>query len=435
MTDEAAEQTLREALVSRRSGIITDLSAPPRGPEEPCPPYIYNATLAHFTLDAAPLSMRINGGKGRTDAEARLSAMGEAMERYSALTWTHQTLRTGLMSENAISPTDCVLYAEEQYAAGRPYTKWSPDVPISWVSGVDLATGAPTELPASLVFLMGAPPSRNDNLAPVSSNGLSAGSDLDQAILGGLYEVIERDALMITWLNKLPAIEIDTPNGGCFATRIIRHYALHGVQVRLLKLPTDQAATVIMAIADAGPHSGVRRVVGLGCDLDPLVAIDKAAFELCQLRPGVASRAQARADLSQLRSYAAVKTLDDHALFHTLPENAAEMDFLFSAGTSCSVQDMARPPEQTVAQKIDRIVADLTAAGSRVAYVDITAPDLASLAIKVVRVVATDFQPIHFGYGEGRFVSERLCSAPVKWGLRETALRLKDLNPCPHPLA
>ena len=88
-----------------------------------------------------------------------------------------------------------------------------------------------------------------------------------------------------------------------------------------------------------------------------------------------------------------------------------------------------------VAQALALIVAGLRAARARVAFCDITTPDIAALGPRVVRCVATGFQPIHFGHGEGRFGGGRLFDAPVRWGLRSAPLTEDRLNPCPHPLA
>jgi ribosomal protein S12 methylthiotransferase accessory factor len=89
------------------------------------------------------------------------------------------------------------------------------------------------------------------------------------------------------------------------------------------------------------------------------------------------------------------------------------------------------PPEAV----LSALVEGACAAGARVAYVDLTAPEIAPLGPRVVRCFVTGFQPIHFGHGEGRLGGRRLYEAPVRWGLHRHALAEPDLNPCPHPLA
>ncbi|RJL16507.1 YcaO-like family protein [Paracoccus siganidrum] len=436
MSAQAEAARLTAALVSRRCGLLRELAPQGRGPEEPCPPHLWTATLAHYDFRPAPLSERLNAGKGRSEAEAQLSALGEAIERYSAYHWDPARIRVGPAAPGAITPADCVLHSDAQYAGGLPYPRWTPQTATSWITGVELPSGRPVELPAALVYLVSPTPAPADHVTAITSNGLAAGADLERAILGGLYELIERDALMITWLNRLPATLIQPPETGCMAAAIIRHYRRFGVQVRLLSLATDQAPLVVMAVADNPEPGHGARVIGMGCDLDPAGAIDKAVFELCQSRPSLASRLAKDDPAGRLKTHADVRELDDHPLFHALPRNLAEFDFLFAGERQARLEDLPRPdPAATPADALARVVAAATASGARVAYAEITAPDIAPLGPRVVRCFATGLQPIHFGAGEGRFGGRRLFDAPVRWGLRDAPLAEAELNPCPHPLA
>ena len=434
MSEEEARR-LTNALVSRRVGLVTEVSPQQRGPEEPVPPHLYTATLAHFDFRAAPRRERLNAGKGRTEAEATLSALGEAVERYSAYHWDVSRVWTGLAEPDAITPADCVLYSEAQYNRGIPYSRWSPEVGTSWIRGVELPSGAPVALPAALVYLVGALPRREDYVAAVTSNGLAAGLDLTRAILGGLYELIERDALMITWMNRLPAVRISTPNTGCFAASVIRHYHRFDVTVSLFLLRTDQAPRVVLAVADNPAGDGPARVVGMGCDIDPGAAVDKAVFEMCQARPSEAARFRETNPAGRLKRYEDVRDIDDHPGFHSLRAHAGEFAFLSSPADMVSITDLPRPVATDDASTLAIVVEALRRGGARVAYADITAADVAATGMRVVRCVATGLQPIHFGFGEGRLGGTRLFEAPVQWGVSQTRLGERDLNQCPHPLA
>ena len=422
-------------LVSPRVGLVTELAPQMRGPEEPVPPHLYTATLAHFDFQMAPRRDRLNAGKGRTEQEARHAALGEAAERYSAYHWDPRRVWVGKAEPGAITPTDCVLYSPAQYAAGRPYPEWTPDSEISWVRGVELPSGEPVAVPAALTYLVHPPPLPADLLTASTSNGLAAGPDLPQAILGGFYEVIERDALLITWMNRLPATEIALPDRGCYTASVIRHYRHFQVAIRLFLLATDQAPHVVMAVAEDPAPDRPARVVGLGCDLDPVASVDKAVFELCQARPSETTRFRENPTGEGLDRYEDVADIDDHPAFHAQRRNLGEFDFLTAGDQSVELHDLPRPetgdPEARLATVVDGIVK----AGARAAYVDITAPDVAQAGIAVARCFATGLQPIHFGWGEARLGGKRLFEAPVSWGMASRQLAEEELNPCPHPLA
>ena len=332
-------QRLAKILVSPRLGLVTHLGPQARGPEEPVPPHLVTATLAHFDFRGAPRRERLSAGKGRTEAEATLAALGEAVERYSAYHWDPARVWLAPAPPGAITPADCVMHSEAQYAAGIPYPRWSPSLETSWIQGLELPSGDPVALPAALTYLVAPPPRPEDHVTAVISNGLAAGPDLMRAVLSGLNELVERDALMITWMNRLPATEIETPEGGCHTAGVIRHYRRYGVSVRLFLLATDQVQSVVLALLDNPPgEAGPRRVVGMGCDLDPVTAVDKAVFEACQARPSEAARFRESNPSGQLRGYADVRSLDDHADFHALPENAGEMNFLSARGRRVRAQ-------------------------------------------------------------------------------------------------
>ncbi len=92
----------------------------------------------------------------------------------------------------AVSPPECVLYSDRQYAsADWPYHRWNPEEEVTWLHAVELPAGCPVAVPASLAYLVYPVGRASDAFAPSTSNGLAAGSSLDAAILGGLSELIE----------------------------------------------------------------------------------------------------------------------------------------------------------------------------------------------------------------------------------------------------
>ena len=140
-----------------------------------------------FSPPCSPISISdprrgrgLNAGKGRTEEEAKRSALGEAVERYAAYHLDPRRVSTGPAAPGAIMPADCVLYSEAQYAQnGFPFRPWTPDAEISWVGGTDLHSGE-ASLPAALVHLV-YPMPRPRTISGGDMNGLSAGPTLARA--------------------------------------------------------------------------------------------------------------------------------------------------------------------------------------------------------------------------------------------------------------
>jgi len=84
---------------------------------------------------------------------------------------------------------------------------------------------------------------------------------------------------------------------------------------------------------------------------------------------------------------------------------------------------------------LEYCVGKLVALGERIAYVDLTMPDIAGHGFHVVRTLITGLQPIHFGHGEERLGGRRLFELPAKLGFSDQTRTVADLNQCPHPLA
>ena len=425
-------------IVSPRVGIVRSIAPQGRGNDEPVPPYLHTATLSHFDFRMADKSERMSAGKGHTEAEAIASAVAEAVERYCAYQWN--PLRTFVakwdaVQPAAISPAECVLYAESQYT--KPDWRcvpWRPDADVSWMHGVELPGGQPIALPAGLVYLVTPPSRQEDFFVPASSNGLAAGPTLASAVLGGLCELMERDALLITWMNRLPAREVDLDRSGSVAAGIARHYRRLDVDVRAFLLPTDLPAAIVMAISFDSDPERPAQVIGMGCHLDPTVAVIKALYEMCQGRPSEAKRFADKPPAGRLDRYEDVHTLDDHSAFASQRERRAEFDFLASSNV-VQASDLANPATGDPERDLEYTARALTALGCRVAYADLTLPDVATTGIHVARAIATGLQPVHFGYGTERFGGTRLFELPQKLGLADRVRTVDDLNPCPHPLA
>ncbi len=425
-------------LVSPKVGVLRSLTKFVRGVEEPNPPIIYQAVLSHFDYRMAPQGQRSAAGKGRTDSEAIRSALGEAIEHYCASHVDKEIMRIASWGElpEAIAPPECVLYSDAQYARPRfPYHRWQSQDVLTWMPMRELPTGREVFAPAQQIYLDFTARREEDFLATITSNGLAAGPDLDFAILNGLYECVERDGFLITWMNKLPAPEVDFSASNGLARSIKEHYAQHETEIRVFNVSTNIPIFVMMAVALDKSGTGPAVLVGLGCHLDPQVALIKSLLEICQVHPGEVGRYKEEPPAERLRSYEHVRTLEDHSAFLTVPERIGECSFLLDNGRVQPIEQLPNRSRGSAAADLPTVVDALGQAGCRVLYADLTTPDMIDYGYRVVRAIATGLQPIHFGYGEERLGGRRLYEVPMAMGYATEVRTEKDLNPCPHPLA
>jgi len=424
-------------LVSPRAGILRSLSLRVKSADEPPLPYIYDAWLSHFDFRKGDKAERGACGKGATEEQAMLGALGEAIERYCASHPAMRGTRRAALADlgaDAVSPHEFVLYSEAEYARnGFPYRPWQARDELLWTQVKELGSEGAAWVPSAFVYLNPPSDQPQDFLCSTNSSGFAAGPDLNGAIWRALLELLERDAFLVTWLNCLPVPEIDFAGLGGLSRDIRSTYERWGSEVRAFRLATDMPVAAVMALVIDRTGKGPAAMIGLGCDVECHYALEKALFEVCQLHE-LLRRKYEQGAAGRLNTYADVRTMEEHAAYFLRRDHLHEFDFLSAHGQKVRIDGMMSATAAVEAD-LKTLQSALAASGCRVFYRDLTTPDLDRYPIRVARVLVTQLQPIHFGHGLERLGGGRLYELPKKLGLREAASSEATLNPCPHPLA
>lgn len=426
-------------LVSHRTGVVRRLRRLEKGVLEPRLPILYQATLAHFDFQRVPEADRSGVGRGLSEAQAAIGAVGEAVERYCASQPTAgKIVRTTArdLGDRAVDPRDCILYSETQYMAeGFPYARYNEECEMAWVNGRMMPSGREVMIPAIFAYLESTAEHPGEVICGINSSGLAAGPDLAFASLNGLYELLERDAFLVTWMNRLAVPEIDVSAMPGAVGEIYRHYRRYGVELRVFNVTSDIGISSVVAITVDQTGRGPAVVVGLGCHLDPAVAVQRAVFEVSQVRTGESNRmAHLHVRRAALRPED-VRTIDDHSALFAAPNMLPELEFLLRRRDVISIEDLKGQSLGSVEQDLSRVIAAVAGIGSEIICVDLTTDDIKSVGLRVVRMIATGLQPIHFGFGEERLGGDRLFRAPQQMGFSRAPSSEAELNRCPHPLA
>ena len=181
-----------------------------------CEHSLMSALMSDLSVRSAALeNMAIpGGGKGRSMSQPLLSALGEASERLLAVLHfegivdqlefaTHDELERG--GRRALGPDRLPLFAPEQYArANFKFRPFLHDTRICWHPATDLLTGRPVWVPAQLATLYYKYRAGEPSIGYPTSGGLGFAATRRGAILHGLYEFMERDAINVRWFCRLP---------------------------------------------------------------------------------------------------------------------------------------------------------------------------------------------------------------------------------------
>jgi ribosomal protein S12 methylthiotransferase accessory factor len=426
-------------LVDPRFGIVSSCVRAAKDWREPPRPILFQATLANFDFRKVPATERMASGKGATKLDSWRGAVVEALERYCALQRRPDAVLSGPaggLDAPAIAPEELVLYSDRQYGLpGFRYRRPPADGSISWVLGSRVDSADPVYVPASLVYMNFMGVGGTEFFTHTNTSGLAGGINLESAMLAGLYELVERDAYMVTWLARLPVPQIEFADNSRIATEIRNHYERFGIETLTFDLTTDVGIPVVMAIAF--DHTGAlpAAAVGLGCDLDPGKALDRAVMEIVQVRSGLVPYFRRVPSPEPLRRHEEVRSLEDHAAFAGNPDNRHEFDFLVRGKKRVALPDLPDRKNGSVKENLRFCCERLEAVGASVAFVDLTMPDLDRFPVRIVRAIASGLQPIHFGFGEERLGGRRPFAVPRLLGYASRDLTESDLNPCPHPVA
>ncbi|MFN2397760.1 MAG: TOMM precursor leader peptide-binding protein [Gemmatimonadaceae bacterium] len=420
---------LREALagwVDNRTGIVQHLVINDPSPEQPQSLATTTAIIAAHAVPghraAEPL---IGSGKHITKVGAMIGAAGEAIERYSASIYRESDLLRASpvkLGRSAFDPVSLSLYLPEQYAqSGFSYDRFDAEKEISWTEGIWLDSGKKVFVPALPTYFNYRAP-RTEQFCQVTSNGLAAGGSFEDAALRATMELIERDAFMMTWLQRRPPQRIEVGASSDLGEEVfdvLSELRELGMDTQLYLMKGDVGISSVMCVAWGDGKNRPSATVALAAHFDPVEAVRKAILEQAHIGPYIA-RLMADASQPIPRTADDVQTLIDHALYYVPRRRLAAFDFIRTErGRPVPIARIKR----TSLSGTEACIAALADGGFRVAVADVTAPDVELGPFRVARALGMHLQPIDFGHRQRRLANPRLFSNG------------HDINPDPHPLA
>lgn len=292
------EDTLREyAHLIGRSGIVAELE---RTYSDPCG--LVHIYVARFR---AALGNSQRGvwkglraacvGKGMTHQQARASALGEAVERYSGIFRGDEERIKGSyleLIENAIHPNVCMNFSARQYREREDWNRseaeynWVPEPfdeerEIEWTPVWSL-TEERFKYVATAACYFGYPFSAAHDFCRPDSNGNAAGANLEEAILQGFLEVVERDSVALWWYNRARRPRVDLASfSEPYFQALEELYRVLGREMHVLDISGDFPIPAFAAVSHGGKD---RRdlLLGFGAHLEPRIAIARALTEMNQ---------------------------------------------------------------------------------------------------------------------------------------------------------
>ncbi|MDL1950135.1 TOMM precursor leader peptide-binding protein, partial [Acidobacteria bacterium ACD] len=412
-----------ERHVSPISGIVTSLTAC----EQPEGGVTHSFVAGHYfpARDGDLTALRVNlvarsGGKGRTEGQARRGAVCEAIERTSGIAWGDEPRREATWAElapEAVPLRQLLQFSERQYLdrerfnAGNDsdYHEVPPppdeDARISWSAAWSLTHRRVRWLPTAYCFYGFVDP--GSFFTRADSNGCAAGPTLEEAVLSGLLELVERDAVALWWYNRLRRPEVDAESFGLERFVELRAFYADVLdrELHVLDLTSDLGIPTIAVVSRCLGRRVEDVVLGFAAHLDPVVALAKALEEANQYLPAVQRRAPDGATAYRLATPETVrwwKTATYENQPYLVPDPSLPVRRL------ADLPSLATPD---FAADVEVLVEAARRRGLEVLVVDQTRPDV---GLPVARVVVPGLR--HFWR---RLAPGRLYDVPVELGWME----------------
>ncbi|XXT20160.1 TOMM precursor leader peptide-binding protein [Sorangium sp. So ce429] len=391
----------------------------------------HNFAMPNDDIQALFTNLRSrSGGKGMTDIQAKVSAIGEAMERYSGV-WRgdeHTVVGTlEQLGDEAIHPNSIMLLSEAQY---RDRREWNAahgsrfhHVPMpfdrrcemSWTPIWSLTNHRYKLIPSAYCFF-GHPDQTRLYQCLCDANGNSAGNTLEEAILQGFMELVERDCVALWWYNRVqrPGVDLDSfalP----YVAELRRYYSGIHRELHVLDMTSDLGIPAFAAVSRRTDRRAEDIVLGFGAHFDPSVALLRAITEVNQFLPTVWRTDEKGDTIYWFHDKEAIRwwktaTFTDQP--HLLPDPRVPLrraeDYV-----DRSSPDLLGDVQTCVELARDR--------GLEVFVLDQTQPDV---GLSVAKVIVPGMRHFWKRFGPGR-----LYDVPVKLGWLAAPRREDELNP------
>lgn len=184
---------------------------------------------------------KLTAGAGITDRDAQCAAMMGTIERYSA-TYSGGSMDIASYEEvgltRAVDPEELILPRKPELGEK-----------LHWVPGQDILHDERVYIPANAIYHPYDPLGMANQLFRSDPNGLGAGSVAEEAIIHGIYEVIERDALSRAEKNHSLGKQF-IPESGSSAETLLEIFTAEGIEVTMWLLDDTYGIPTVAAVAD-----------------------------------------------------------------------------------------------------------------------------------------------------------------------------------------
>lgn len=299
-------------------------------------------------------------GKGATAQQSEASALMELMERFSFFSFIEQfpfpVMRYKELDDLAVSVEDLKKSVYDTQTPTELCLRFLEDLPLRWAKAWNITLGREQWVPIDWFYTIN------------EYNGPASGNTLEEAILQGMCEVVERHVGSIVSNDRTVTPEIDRDSiRDPAAIELLEKFRSNGIElfIRDISLDTGVPTVAVLAYDPSTYPDSSEIVFTAGTTSNPEKSLCRALTEIAQLA----------GDFQSHTSYSP-----------TLPKYASleEAAYLMKSNGKRSIQDMPDHDDNNIRVEIERCAAALAQKGLQVLAINVTHPGLQVPAVYTI---------------------------------------------------
>jgi len=357
---------------------------------------------------------------------AEEKAKAECVEWYSFSRSSEHTLEFAAYNDlqhKVVDPKSIATYLPDQYKI-TSLQKFNKNENYQWCPVQEMFSGERNLILADFIYYPYSPKGKHRYFY-ANSSGSSAHISLENALEHAILELIEREAFIVTWVNRIKREQIKKKSLTEKLIKRINYLEHFGFDVRIVNITYD-LTPVVMVIAKnyEMPYFSC----AAASSYHPVDAVERALMELeasiyCRFRDGPSK-----------------EKITPNSVFHPLDHGRLYEMGMYINKTRFLFEGVDAPISLKKLEAVNRfnkfsdLYEKMQHNGWSVyfAHMNMLESDIDHLPYQVVKVIIPGVVPMTFGYGREPFGIERMRSLPESCGIAKRK-PFSKLNRFPHP--
>jgi ribosomal protein S12 methylthiotransferase accessory factor len=322
-------------------------------------------------------AVSVYAGKGAEKDQAEASAMMEAFERYSA-EMKETDKEKIIVSSIEDMKGEKFIDPKSLYLPNNITEDILQVTTLEWYPCIDIVSEEEYYVPANAIFHPYIPANKSATaLFKGNTNGLASGNVIEEAVLHGIFEVVERDAWSIFELVHKNKRQIDNDSiTNPIIRSMLNKFNSQNINIKLMDITSDTGIPTVTASSDDDTLKDPALLcLGVGTHLDPDIAIIRALTEVAQSRATQIHGTRedtTRANFMRKAGYERMKKIN-HMYYEDEKNKISREDMNDLSGNSSLKEDIEVCKDNLIKCGLDKIL-----------YTDLTRPEIDISACRVV---------------------------------------------------